>query len=283
MTRKLLLASAAISLSLGCAASFAQDQRQREVTRTYTQADFIKIDGGSLSDRVERAVKQFKSSNQGDAVWLAYHFPARAGTSYGPFTGMIYYDDGIRLERKDDPASAAIFLLADASGAQPKITKVRTLDLREPYVFENRPVYWLGNADAGQSIAQLEAALRAERENKELARGALRAIAVHDSPRVVPLLKEAATKELSIDVQRSAVANLARVKTAESVSALIELYDGVSDSNLKEEIIAGLARSDERRATDKLLAIAKNDPDPKMRQRAIRRLSTQRGTGVWVN
>lgn len=282
MIGRLLLALLAIGLPLGCATSFAQDQRS-PVTRTYTQADFIKIEGGSLSERIERAVKQFKAANQGDAVWLAYHFPARAGTSYGPFTGLVYYDDGIRLERKDDPASAAIFLLVDASGAQPKITKVRTLDLREPYVFENRPVYWLGDADAGQSIAQLEVALGAQGENKELARGALRAIAVHDSARVVPLLREAATKQINLDVQRSAVSNLARVKTAESLAALIELYDKASDSNLKEEIIAGLARSDERRATDKLLTIAKNDPDPKMRQRAIRRLSTQRSTGVWVN
>jgi hypothetical protein len=283
MKRKLLFTFAAISLLLGCATSFAQDQRSREVTRTYTQADFVKVEGGSLNDRIERAVKQFKAANQGDSVWLAYHFPARAGTSYGPFAGMIYYDDGIRLERKDDPVSAAIFLLADASGTQTKITKVRTLDLREPYVFENRPVYWLGDVDAGQSITQLETTLRAQADNKELARGALRAIAVHDSPRVVSLLKEAATKETNIDVQRSAVSNLARVKTSESLAALIELYDGVSDTNVKDEIIAGLARSDERRATDKLLAIAKNDPDPKMRQRAVRRLSAQRGTGVWVN
>lgn len=282
MTRTFLLVWA-IGLSLSCAATWAQDQRQREVTRTYTQADFIKIEGGSLSDRIERAVKQFKAANQGGSVWLAYHFPARTGASYGPFTGMVYYDDGIRLERKDDPASAAIFLLADASGAQARIIKVRTLDLREPYVFENRPVYWLGNADAGQSIAQLETAIRAERENQDLVRSAWRAIAVHDSPRVVPLLKEAATKETNFDVQRSAVANLARVKTPESVTTLIELYDQASDSNLKEEIIAGLARSEERRATDKLLAIARNDPDPKMRQRAVRRLSSQRGAGIWIN
>jgi len=32
-----------------------------------------------------------------------------------------------------------------------------------------------------------------------------------------------------------------------------------------------------------LQAIAKNDADPKMRQRAIRRLSTARGSGIWIN
>ncbi|MCI0338067.1 MAG: hypothetical protein L0226_10845, partial [Acidobacteria bacterium] len=93
---------------------------QERARRTFTRADFINVEGGSLSERVDRAFKQFKSSNQGDSVWIAYHFPARDGVSYGPFTGMVHYDDGIRLERRDDPSQAAVFLLTDATGSQPK-------------------------------------------------------------------------------------------------------------------------------------------------------------------
>ncbi len=258
---------------------FAQEQAKR----TYTKADFINIDGGNPNDRVERAFKQFKNSNQGDSVWIAYHFPAREGASTGPFSGMIYYDDGIKLERRDDPATAAIFLLTDATGSQPKFTRVKTLNLSEPFVFENRPVYWLGNVDASQSINLLETVLRADKENKDLGRGALRAISVHNSPRVVSLLKETATKETNIDLQRSAISNLARVKTPESLDALIDLYDGSTVESLKEEIIGGIARDDSRKAVDKLTSIAKNDPSPKMRQRAIRRLSTNRGAVGWFN
>lgn len=256
---------------------------QERARRTFTRADFINVEGGSLSERVDRAFKQFKSSNQGDSVWIAYHFPARDGVSYGPFTGMVHYDDGIRLERRDDPSQAAVFLLTDATGSQPKFKSVKTLSMSEPYVFENRPVYWLGNVDSGQSITLLEGTMRAEKENNDLAKGAMRAIAVHDDTRVVPLLKEIAAKETNIDLQRSAASNLARVKTPDSLDALIELYDNATVDPLKEEIIGGISRNDTRKATDKLLAIAKNDPNPKMRQRAIRRLSTQRGTGIWVN
>jgi hypothetical protein len=265
-------------LAIG-ATGFAQDQTKRN----YTRADFINIDGGGLSERVERAFKQFKNSNRGDSVWIAYHFPAREGVSIGPFSGMIYYDDGIKLERREDPASAAIFLLTDATGSQPKFTSVKTLNLSEPFVFENRPVYWLGNADASQSIGLLENIMSAGKENKEGARGALRAIAAHNSPRAIPLLKEAAAKETNIDLRRSAVSNLARVKTPESLDALIELYDSSSEEPLKEDIIGGIARDDSRKAVDKLTSIAKNDPSPKMRQRAIRRLSTNRGAVGWSN
>jgi hypothetical protein len=258
---------------------------QQQAKRTYTKADFINIDGGSLNERVERAFKQFKSSNQGETLWIAYHFPAREGVSYGPFTGMIYHDNGIRLERRDDPAQAAVFILTDATGSQPKFKSIRTLSMSEPYVFEDRPVYWLGNSDAAQSIAMLEGAMRAEKDGKDLPRGALRAIAVHDNPRVVPLLKEVATKETNTELQRSAVSNLARIKTPESLDVLIDLYDNATVDSVKEEIIGGIARNESRKATDKLLAIAKNDPNPKMRQRAIRRLSSHRGagTGIWIN
>ncbi len=251
---------------------FAYGAGQEKAARSYTKADFIKVDGGSLNERVERASRQFKSSNQGESVWIAYHFPLRAGLSIGPFTGMLYYDEGIRLERRNDPASSAVFLLTDVSGAQPRVVGIRTLDLSEPYVFENRPVYWLGDVEAGQSLTLLESTARAEKDDRNLIRSAIRAIAVHDSPRVVPWLKEAAAKETEIETQRAAISNLARIKSAESLDALIELYDTAATDTLKEEIISGLAREESRKAADKLVSIAKNDPDPKMRQRAIRRL-----------
>ena len=280
MKQKLLFAIVVIALVTGCSASLAQDSKQ---AKSYTKADFINIDGGSLNDRIERAFKQFKGSNQGDSCWIAYHFPARAGSSYGPFTGMVYYDDGIRLERKDNAADAAVFLLADAGGSQAKVTRIKTLDLSEPYVFEKRPVYWLGNADAAQSLAFLEATMRGDKENREIARGALRAIAVHDNSRVVPLLKEVASKETIADLQASAVSNLSRVKTDQSVDALIDLYESLTTDSLKEEVIRGLGRTDNRKAADKLLAIAKSDPNPKLRQQAVRRLSQSKGEGMWFN
>lgn len=282
MSRKALLIVTLIALLAGLAAAFAQDKPKR----TYTKADFINIDGGSLTDRIERAFKQFKSSNQGDSVWLAYHFPAREGSYIGPFGGTIYYDDGIKLERKDDPASAAIFLLTDTTGASPNVKRVKTLSLKEDFVFEDRQVYWLGNVDTNQSLVYLTTLIHPkneEKESKELARGALRAIGSHDGGRVVPLLKEFITQESNLELQRTAVSNLARVKTMEGVDALISLYDEAKDDNIKDEIIAGLSRSKERKAADKLLAIAKNDPSPKMRQRAIRRISTTNNSGIWIN
>ncbi|MGH9835094.1 MAG: HEAT repeat domain-containing protein [Blastocatellia bacterium] len=278
--RRVSILPAIGAMLLAFASTFAQDQQ----TKNYTKADFINVDGASLNDKIDRAVKQFKSSRQGDTLWLAYHFPPREDAYVGMFSGVYYRDsDGIKLERKEDPNQVAVFLLTDATGSQPKLTKVKTFNLAEPYVFENRPVYWLGNVDANQSVAVIESAMRADLLNKDLTRGALRAIAVHNSPRSIPLLKEVVSKETNVELQRSAISNLSRIKTQDGLDALVDLYDNAGSDILKEEIIAGIARNESRKATDKLLAIAKNDPNPKMRQRAIRRLSTSRGPGVWVN
>lgn len=283
MSRKAVLIFTTIAFLLSFAATFAQEKPKR----TYTKADFVNVDGGNLTDRIERAFRQFKSSGQGDSVWLAYHFSAREGSYIGPFAGTIYYDDGIKLERKDDPSQAAIFLLTDASGSTAKVTRVKTLSLKEDFVFEDRMVYWLGNADTNQSLAYLSTlakqAQQDDKEGKELARGAMRAIGSHNSSRAISLLKEFATQESTPELQRSAVANLSRFKTLEGAEALISLYDTVKNDAVKDEIISGLSRSTERRAADKLLNIAQNDPDPKMRQRAVRRLSAANTQARWIN
>lgn len=276
--RKVSILTAIVALSLAFAVAFAQDKRN------YTKADFINVDGSSLNDKIDRAVKQFKTTKQGDTVWLAYHFPAREDARVGVLSGTVYRDsDGVKLERGEDTTQIAVFLLTDASGSQPKFTRIKTLNLSEPYVFEDRPVYWLGNVDANQSIAAIESAMKADAQNRDLARGALRAVATHNSPRTITLLKDVAAKDSDVEIQRSAISNLSRVKTQEGLDALIELYDGAAGDTLKEEIIAGIARNESRKATDKLQAIAKNDASPKMRQRAIRRLSTVRSSGIWVN
>jgi hypothetical protein len=229
-----------------------------------------------LNDRVSRAVKQFKDSRAGDTVWLAYHFPANEEISIGPFSGTIYRDDdGIRLVRREDPAGTSVVLLVDATGAQPLVTRVRTLNLTEPYIFENRPGYWLGNVEANESVNYLDGVMKGQATDKALVRGALRAIGSHNGSRVVPLLKDFVQKETIEELQRSAVSNLGRVGSPESVEAMIALYESNTSDAVKEEVIMSLGRQNERKAADKLLAIAKNDANPKLRQAAIRRLSTR--------
>ncbi len=258
---------------------------QEQTGRTYSRADFINVEGNTLADKIERAVKQFRDSRQGDSLWIAYHFQAREGVQTGPFSGLVYRDeDGIRLARAERPDGAAVFLLTEVRSSRPVFTRVKTLNLNEPYLFENRPVYWLGNIETAQSLAQLEAIMRAEPENKPLVRGALRAISAHDSPRVLPLLREVALKDPTFDIQSYAISSLARIPTKESLDALDELFKATSSVALKQEIVRAYTQAggsvSEKRVLDKLTAIAGSDETLKVRTEAIRRIASFRGDAV---
>lgn len=246
----------------------AQDQ----AVRRYTKADFVKVEGGSLSERIDRAFRQFKSSGQGETVWLAWHFRARDGVSYSPFGSMSYFDNGIRFEKRDSPNAAAIFLLVDATGAAPKFKRLTLLNLDDPYVFEDRTVYWLGDIETAQSIDYLEKTFLSAATERELSRGALRAISVHEGDQSIALLRKFAGADADPEIRKAAVTGLARVRTPAATDVLIDLYDSAGNDDLKREIINGLSRSAEPKAADKLKAIAKGDPDPKLRQRAIQRM-----------
>jgi HEAT repeat protein len=52
-------------------------------------------------------------------------------------------------------------------------------------------------------------------------------------------------------------------------SDLVALYDRVTDAQVKEKLIWVLSESQDRAATDKLVAIAQKDPDREMRKKAL--------------
>ncbi|MBI1762794.1 MAG: HEAT repeat domain-containing protein [Acidobacteria bacterium] len=259
---------------------------QTTATRTYTRADFVNVDGSSLNDKLDRAIQQFKAARQGDSCWVAYHPPVRANANYGMQNWTYSDGDGIRLERRDDPAGAAVFLLADLSTGKTVYTRVKTLNVNEPYQFENRPVYWLGNVDAGQSLAQLETLLRANQADtseKSIVRSIVRAISYHDHPRVVGLLEEVAQKEQSFELQRSAIASLGSIGSKESLDALDKLFNNASPA-LKKEIVRAYRyagdRANEKRVLDRLTALAKSNETADIRAEAVRRIASFRGDAV---
>jgi HEAT repeat protein len=58
------------------------------------------------------------------------------------------------------------------------------------------------------------------------------------------------------------------------IAELVRMYDSVSDQQMKDALVAIYARSGERLAVDKLIAIVKTEPNVNVRRRAISSLST---------
>lgn len=57
------------------------------------------------------------------------------------------------------------------------------------------------------------------------------------------------------------------------VVEIIKVYDGTTDPQLKDAVIAALVESGEKQATDKLMQIARNDESSQMRRKAVSMLS----------
>jgi HEAT repeats len=282
MFRHLLLAVALTNVLLTAPASNAQT---KTAVKEYTRADFINVEGATLNDKLTRAVAQCRAAKLSESCWLAWHFPVRENTRAGEFHGFYYRDDdGIKLERREDPKLTAVFLLADISGAQTNYKRVKTLNLGEPYVFENHPVYWLGDIEVSQSIAQLDTLQREVNADAARTRSALRAIGSHDSPRALNLLKEVASKTTNEELRRTALSSLGNLKLAEADAALIELFEQSADETFKDEVIRRLGYSETRQALDKLQSIAQRDASARLRKAAVRQLSRTASTnyeGDW--
>ena len=74
----------------------------------------------------------------------------------------------------------------------------------------------------------------------------------------------------SIRLRRRAIQLTDRAGTA--ISDLVQLYDKSDDPQMQEAIISTLANNGTKTATDKLLAIAKNDQNYANRRRAVNAL-----------
>jgi HEAT repeat protein len=57
---------------------------------------------------------------------------------------------------------------------------------------------------------------------------------------------------------------------------LVALYDAIPDRGVRERLVSLLSERGDRTARDKLRAIATDDPDEGLRQRAVRKLAESR-------
>ena len=53
------------------------------------------------------------------------------------------------------------------------------------------------------------------------------------------------------------------------MAALVRLYDSITDREMREQLVFVYSQRNEREAMDKMIDIARRDPDPEIRKRAL--------------
>ncbi|HYD51538.1 MAG TPA: HEAT repeat domain-containing protein [Gemmatimonadaceae bacterium] len=166
----------------------------------------------------------------------------------------------------------AIFALAQQETPQAR-TVLRTLAEREgtPRAVRDKAIFWIGqdaSPDNAQFLRGLFARLGRGEANEELRKRIMFSLSqMEGQGNDRWLLAVAQDTGQSVELRKHALftAGQADVPAAE----LIALYGRMRDAALKEQLIWVLSESDERAATDKVVDIARNDPDVRMRKRAL--------------
>ena len=90
----------------------------------------------------------------------------------------------------------------------------------------------------------------------------------HGSKEAFDKLVQIAKTDPDVEVKGQAIVWLGQSKNEKSYKLLLELYDGCKDPKIKKKLIFGFSQIGDM-AFDKLVKIAKNDPDAEARKQAI--------------
>jgi len=168
----------------------------------------------------------------------------------------------------------AVFALMQQSGDRgSRAVRAIAQDASAPASLREKAVFWLGQKQSPENATFLRdlfsrlSATRSDRDD-EVAQKILFSLSqMRGQGNDRWLMSIAADPKYSADVRKQAIfsAGQAGVSSAD----LIALYDKVSDNEVKGQLIWVLSSQNERAATDKLIEIAKRDPDVEMRKKAI--------------
>ena len=295
----------------------------------------FEVGGWNLESRLEEAVRQGRDS--GGPFWVAYSFTPRPGVrienAEGVENPLVNHGAPPRASTEDGEAAAAparaLLMLAYAheaasasASARVEISELAGRPVSEAaaeFAETFEPVYWLGDADAEESLALLDHLIRGARDASggESAARLTDAVALHhaeDGGRVEAMLERLASEAAQVGARRRAVAWLGREPAASSFMlevardksqplevrsaavralirkggrdsaegvSLLQLYETVGSRELKAEvIIASPKRGNMQEVRQFLQEVGRSEPDAGLRESARWRLNSKKVLGA---
>jgi hypothetical protein len=264
---------------------------------------FLPVQGGSLKARLEAAVQRGRGASPATRFWAAYQFDVRPGAAidFDSSHGRTMSFDGltISLNSTAETRNVGVFILHDPGSGAVQRVDLYNLERRRDY--SGYPVYWLGRAEAAESIEFLRGLVDAA-PSQEMVERAIAAIALHDDQRVGDVLEgfvrnssaERARKAAviwlgqvtdrqafiadvvrnereSMEVRKQAAIAIGIGKGPNVLPTLRSLHGSVTNREVREQVVvaAAIHEGDEDEAVDFLIKVASGDPDREARKQAI--------------
>jgi HEAT repeat protein len=136
-----------------------------------------------------------------------------------------------------------------------------------PEELREKAIFWIGQSDDPASGAYLRS-LFGRIKSTELRKKLLFSVSQQDTKESRSwLLTVARDAGQPMEIRKHALFSAGQAGVP--VSELGALYDGLSDRELKEQLLFVLSQKDDPAAVDRLLAVARKDSDPELRKKAL--------------
>jgi len=136
-----------------------------------------------------------------------------------------------------------------------------------PEELREKAIFWIGQRDDAESGAYLRA-LFSRIQSQELRKKVLFSISqrgrTEDRSWLLTVARDAGQP---VEIRKQALFSAGQAGVP--ASELGALYDSLSERELKEQLLFVLSQQDEPAAVDRLLAVARKDPDPELRKKAL--------------
>ncbi len=274
-----------------------------QLTVAQQRPAFITVEGATLAARLEAAQRQGRT--QSKPFWTGYTFDVRSGFSID--AEFNAGDAAARIASRN----VGIFFLFEPG--ETTVSRVEIYNLDKQREYSGYPVYWMGRGANEESLALLQKNLRENGSAKRVSESLVTAIAVHDTPEVIPVLENLIRTETAEKIRKSAVfwlgqipggnsdllASLARNpqesveirkqavfaigagKQPNALATLESLFTEVTDRAVKRQILfAATLTPETERATAFLLAAVSNQSDVEVRKQAVFWLGQRAGKRV---
>lgn len=256
-----------------------------------------------LQERMEAAIQKERAASKDARFWTVYKFKLRKGIGLDAELKRSIKSNtfirGLRIKRNAsvETRNAAVFLLHDLSDNS--VEKVEVHDLDRHRDESGLPVRMLGDAEVGESLDLLKRLLD-KHPGGLVGERLVLSIALHDDPRVEPILKNiiggdyeekersqaalwlgevpgqneylagvARDERMPSEVRKQAVIGIGYGGSPDSLSILRNLYKTAPSREIKEQCLFAASVGDDKKGAAVFLNDVKaNDPDPDFRRQA---------------
>lgn len=164
---------------------------------------------------------------------------------------------------------AILFRVNPAVSAGSGIREIKISNLSLAVNLKSLPLFWLGEAENGQSITLLQGIFEQE-DDAEVKEELITAISIHDDPApVFSFLKGIVNSKEDESIRESAIFWMGQQNSKEVLEFLLYTAENDRSGQVREEAVFAISQMQTPEATAALIGLARSSPDKEIQNEAV--------------